>query len=211
MAVNRFSTLSGLQRPLSQGDLSELRLRQARFIDRLGANYRDIIIYQDGAGRLIITSTGSDGTAPTIIGTYLNTLEFSGGTPAITSLTYPSILDLLGVGEVVRAGYFASRRVAKTLAGNGETIAVGGAGTSGFVALSDGGAARTGLIIAAGGYDGQMLVIAHVGSNTITFNTTEATSRVAGSATFGIISPLMAVFLIWDATTARWYPVRPLT
>lgn len=133
----------------------------------------------------------------------------SDGTVTIAAAGSGTAVDrLINSLTYLRSNYFVTVRQAKTLAGNDETVAATGGG---MVALSDGGGARTGLRIGAGAYDGQVIVIAHVGSNNITLHTTEATARVAGSATIGIITAKQVVFLIWDVTTALWYHARPMT
>lgn len=194
------------RRPLGAGEAQHVI---TRFLELLGGAYKSIIIYNDGGSNLVITTSGS-GTLPDTIQSFLNTVEFSGATVVITSLSAPALFDVGGVGDVLRTGYLACRRVAVTLTGNDQTINIG-AGNSGFIALSDGGGARTGLRMDTGDYDGQIVTLAHVGSNNITFHTTEATSRVAGSATTGVISSGQAVRLIWDGTTALWYHVKPMT
>lgn len=85
------------------------------------------------------------------------------------------------------------------------TIATAGVG----IALVTPVAARTGIILAAGNYSGQEIWVVNQGtaSNSLTLNTTPATSNVADSATESAISGLKARKFVWiGGSTNLWYP-----
>lgn len=89
--------------------------------------------------------------------------------------------------------------------GAGGTITTSGVG----VARVTPAAARTGVILQAGTVAGQLCLVineAAVG-NSITFNTTPATSNVADSATEALIPGLQSRLFIWDSGTSLWYAV----
>ncbi len=69
-------------------------------------------------------------------------------------------------------------------------------------------AARTGIILAAGTIDGQEVIVVNEGAaaNTLTFNTTPATSFVAGAATESAIAGLTSRRFVW--TDGAWYSNR---
>lgn len=69
-------------------------------------------------------------------------------------------------------------------------------------------AARTGIILQAGTFDGQEVIVVNEGAaaNTLTLNTTPATSNVADSATETAIAGLTARKYVW--TDGAWYPFR---
>ena len=72
------------------------------------------------------------------------------------------------------------------------------------------GAAKTGVIMSTGLYDGQMVIIVNrdtTKTNSITFDATEATSLVAGSNE-PVIAGGQGCVLIWDAGSGRWYETK---
>jgi hypothetical protein len=84
------------------------------------------------------------------------------------------------------------------------TIATAGVG----VATVTPAAARTGIILAPGTVNGQEVWVVNQGTaaNTLTFNTTPATSNVADSATETAIAGLKARKFVWVAAVSLWYP-----
>lgn len=81
-------------------------------------------------------------------------------------------------------------------------IAVG----SDWIILVTATADRTGITVDAGAFDGQFIQIANRSAFSLTFNATEATSRVVGG---GAIAPASRSLLMWDANyggvgTGRW-------
>jgi len=71
--------------------------------------------------------------------------------------------------------------------------------------LTVNGAGATGVILAAGVIDGQILNLINADTtDSITFHATAATSNVAGGASV-ILPALGSMQLVWDATSARWY------
>lgn len=81
-------------------------------------------------------------------------------------------------------------------------IAVG----SNWVILVTATADRTGITVNAGAFDGQFIQIINRSAFSLTFNATEATSRVVGG---GAIAPASSSLLVWDANyggvgTGRW-------
>lgn len=69
-------------------------------------------------------------------------------------------------------------------------------------------AAKTGVILAAGTYAGQQIKVIHRNAftQTLTFNTTTATSRV--SETTYVMSANRSYPFTWDASLSRWVPDR---
>lgn len=66
-------------------------------------------------------------------------------------------------------------------------------------------AAVTGIILTVGTVDGQDITLFNVNAaNSITFNTTPGTSKVARAAS--VIAAGSAVRLVWDSTSTLWYP-----
>ena len=63
--------------------------------------------------------------------------------------------------------------------------------------------AVTGVILTAGTYDGQELVLVNTSANSITF-AAAGTSNVANGVS-AVIAALTRMTLVWDATSARWY------
>jgi hypothetical protein len=77
------------------------------------------------------------------------------------------------------------------------------------VALVTPAAARTGIILQPGSYNGQEIWVVNQGAaaNTLTFNTTPATANVADSATESAIAGLKARKFVWiGGSTNLWYP-----
>lgn len=88
---------------------------------------------------------------------------------------------------------------------NGFTIAVGTSDAS--ILPLTAGAARTAAIMAAGVYDGQRVTLLNRSANSISFNTTPATSRIADAAP--VLAASRGLELRWDASyggagTGRW-------
>lgn len=85
------------------------------------------------------------------------------------------------------------------------TIATSGVG----VARVSPAAARTGIILAAGNYAGQLVMVVNeaAAANSLTFNTAPATSNVADSATAQPIFGLQSRLFVWDSGTSLWYPI----
>ncbi len=86
---------------------------------------------------------------------------------------------------------------------NAATIVHNGAG----VVFLSSAAAVTGIIMQAGVRDGQHIVLINTsGANTITFNTTPATSLVVGVT--GVIAVNRGALLVWNAVANRWFRVN---
>jgi len=89
---------------------------------------------------------------------------------------------------------------AQELSGNAQTI-----DTSGFyVKVDAGGEARTGTILEEGTVDGQLLLLANVGGEKITFNANGAVSFWSA----GAIGPDAgeSVLCVWDDASSLWRP-----
>lgn len=90
----------------------------------------------------------------------------------------------------------------QTIAGNGETITHSHCG----VHVVTTAAARTGIILQAGNAANQIITIVHIGAaaNTLTFNTTDATSLVyLASATIALAGGRSHTF-IWNVGLGLW-------
>lgn len=74
---------------------------------------------------------------------------------------------------------------------------------SGINKVVDSAGAVTGIILAAGSEDGQIVNIINASANTVTF-ATGATSNVA-DGTSAVIAANRAISLIWDFGSSRWY------
>jgi hypothetical protein len=111
---------------------------------------------------------------------------------------FKSTLTLNGTSVATRP----TVRAEQTLGNNGE-IAVGTDTLIPVTATVN----RTGITVEAGSYDGQFIwIVNHSSSRTLTFNATDATSRVAGG---GTLQPLTIYQYTWDADFAgsgagRW-------
>lgn len=68
-------------------------------------------------------------------------------------------------------------------------------------------AAVTGMIIQAGTVHGQHLDILNVSANTLTFNTTPATSRVAAAAATVAIPANAGMHFVWNNIDSLWYDI----
>lgn len=90
--------------------------------------------------------------------------------------------------------------------GAADTIATAGLGVSRVSPA----AARTGIILQAGTYPGQIVVVVNeaTAANSLTFNTAPATANVADSATQAAIAGLSARAFVWDSVTALWYQLK---
>ncbi|MEO9028319.1 MAG: hypothetical protein ABI413_05845, partial [Ktedonobacteraceae bacterium] len=75
------------------------------------------------------------------------------------------------------------------------------------IALVTPAAARTGIILAAGTFNGQVVWVVNQGiaASTLTFNTTPGTSFVANAATATAIAGLTARLFVWNSTLSLWY------
>jgi hypothetical protein len=73
--------------------------------------------------------------------------------------------------------------------------------------------AVTAITMAAGTYPGQMCLVVNEAAqgNTITFNTTAATAKVADSANCSPIDGLSSRLFVWDSSTSLWYAQSQLT
>jgi len=85
--------------------------------------------------------------------------------------------------------------------GVGGTITTAGTGVSRVTTTGN----VTGVILQAGTFGGQVVTVVNESSNTLTFNTTPATSHVADSATQPAIGALTARQFVWDSSTTLWY------
>lgn len=91
-----------------------------------------------------------------------------------------------------------------TAVDTGGTIAHNGAGVV-RVATSSA-ADKTGVIVAAGTFPGQSLVIVNNSGNKMTMAST-ATSNVA-NGTSCVLHTLSAIHLVWEPVDGKWYQVR---
>lgn len=91
-----------------------------------------------------------------------------------------------------------SRDTAQTIANDGAIV------HNGFprVRVTTAGAV-TGVIVDAGLYDGQVLIIQNDSANTLTMAAV-ATSRVANGVTF-VVPALSASWLVWDGSQSKWF------
>jgi hypothetical protein len=103
---------------------------------------------------------------------------------------------------VQSAGFIAhsDTGAAQTLS-TGNTITVTGT----CARVSPSAAGQTGMILPAGTYANQKLVIYNEGGNSFTFNTTPATSRLAGAATAPALPANGAWTLHWNAALGLWF------
>ena len=92
---------------------------------------------------------------------------------------------------------------AAVIANNG-TISTAGVGVARVAPAG----AVTGIILQAGTLPGQEVWVVNesAAANTVTLNTTPATSNVADSATESAIAGLKARKYVWDSSTSLWYP-----
>lgn len=110
-------------------------------------------------------------------------------------------------GQVSASGVAAAASATSPDPGAAGTIATAGVG----IALVTPAAARAGIILQAGTFNGQEVWVVNQGTaaNTLTLNTTPATSNVADSATETAIAGLTARKYVWiGGATNLWYPAR---
>lgn len=90
--------------------------------------------------------------------------------------------------------------------GAGGTITTNGVGVARVTPASS----RTGIILQAGQFPGQMVTVINnaAAAVTLTFNTTPATANVADSATQAAIAGLTARTFVWDSVASLWYQVK---
>ena len=85
--------------------------------------------------------------------------------------------------------------------GTGGTIPTAGIGTSLVTTTTN----VTGVILAAGTFNGQQVSVVNESANTITFNTTPSTSHMADAATQPAIGALTARQFVWVTAQGFWY------
>jgi Pectate lyase superfamily protein len=122
---------------------------------------------------------------------------------ALTAGTYNIINDGT-TGAMKLAGTLSlSQSATAPVTGASGTIATAGLGVS-RVAPSG---AQTGIILQTGTVAGQTVTVINesAAANSLTFNTTAATSHVADSATEPAIAGLTARSFTWDSSTSLWY------
>lgn len=100
---------------------------------------------------------------------------------------------------VLIANNLASTPPANQTLTNGATITL----PTGCVKVVDNGGAVTGIILAAGVVDGQILHLVNAAAATATFDATPATSRVAIAVS--VLGANAAWTLVWDSGTSLWY------
>jgi hypothetical protein len=83
---------------------------------------------------------------------------------------------------------------------NSGTIATAGVSSVARVAPTG---ARTGVILAAGTWDGQICHVINESANTVTF-AAAATSNVA-DGTSAVVAALRSMTFVWNSSTSRWY------
>jgi len=116
---------------------------------------------------------------------------------------YNANLAALAAGTAAVVGPVSSPMTAAQVLGAADTITLPTTGKSKAISSV---AARTGLILADGTVAGQEIVLMNVNaSDSLTFDTTPATSHVAQSVC--VIPAGTAKLFTWNATTSRWYPV----
>ncbi len=130
------------------------------------------------------------------------------------SLVYPAgshdhVFESQGARHTLGANIVAGGHIIEY----GDTTAVvhttgGTVATTSDVVVSNPAAAITGVILAAGTVDKQLVTIINIAAavNTITF-AAAGTSNVADGVS-SVIAGLNARTFIWSATAARWYPVK---
>lgn len=119
-----------------------------------------------------------------------------------------SIGNAAGTVKLAGTARLGTSSALQTAAGNGETINTSGIG---YAHYTTNGAARTGVILQAGTYDGQELTVFNedpTAGNSITMAVV-ATSNVANGVTC-VINGLQARKFAWNATaaTAAWYEMK---
>ena len=120
------------------------------------------------------------------------------------SLIYLNLDTVNQILQITNAKVAQTQSATAPDPGAAGTIATTGVG----IARVSPAAARTGIILAAGTYPGQEVFVLNeaVAANTLTFNTTPATSKVANSATASAIAGLTGRLFKWDSSTSLWYP-----
>jgi hypothetical protein len=140
----------------------------------------------------------------------------SAGNPLGTAPTFTADANATFSGTVTHSGAVAQTgalnlgavvtstpATAQALSGNDGTITLP---TAGFTKEITNDGNQTGVIIAAGSVDGQLLVLFNsTATNTVTM-ATAATSNVA-NGTSCVIRGLEAAMFIWDSGAARWFAI----
>jgi hypothetical protein len=105
-------------------------------------------------------------------------------------------------GNIATSGNIATGQSATAVAiANSATIATVNIGESRVAPTGN----VTGIILAAGTIIGQEVVVVNESAFTVTFNTTPATSNVAGSAADPAIPAKCCRLFKWDSVTSLWY------
>lgn len=126
------------------------------------------------------------------------------------SLSVPLVIRS-SAGAIVGALPNPGAMPVQALGGNGLTISVGSLQNHYRLIPCTTGGQRTGIIMAPGLYDGQIVIV--VNRNTTKTNTIEfdvaATSNVAGTfATVQIIAGGQGCLMVWDAGSSLWYSTK---
>jgi hypothetical protein len=110
--------------------------------------------------------------------------------------------------QVTGGGVAPAQSATAPAIANAGTINTAGVG----VARVSPASAVTGIILQAGTIPGQQCLVVNeaAGPNTISFNTTPATSNVANSANEPPIPGLSARLYVWDSGSSLWYSCQPL-
>jgi hypothetical protein len=156
----------------------------------------------DSAGNELLKFTGTASAVNEV--TVANAA--AAGTPKISATGDDTNISLAfapkGTGRLSFEGAISSPVTTVQNLTNSATITLPTGGRN--KRLSASGGAVTGIILTAGSYDGQEVVLWNIETtNTITF-ATGATSNVA-DGTSAVIGALRAVKFFWDATSARWF------
>lgn len=115
--------------------------------------------------------------------------------------TIGQLLTWNGTNWTIAQGNVSALAAAQSIA-TGNTITL----PSGKTKLLTSAGAATGVILAAGTFDGQELQLLNTSANSLTF-AAAGTSNVS-NGTSAVIAANSAMLLVWDATSARWYPTR---
>lgn len=106
--------------------------------------------------------------------------------------------------QITGGGIASAQSATAPAIANAGTITTAGVGVARVAPAG----AVSGIILQAGTIPGQEVWVVNeaAAANTITLNTTPATSNVADSATESAIAGLKARKYVWDSGTSLWYP-----
>lgn len=81
--------------------------------------------------------------------------------------------------------------------------------TTNLISKVTAGSAVTAVIMGSGSYDGQLVLVEHVGAaaSSVTFATAGSAAGSSHIATDFVFSGQKAALFVWESVTALWYPV----